>query len=70
MGECWDDERTVDDWLGEVNSYTDNPVSAFDFPLHYRLKDLCDSYGFSLQTLADAGNSGSGYAVAGGDLRR
>jgi alpha-amylase len=55
VGECWDNERTVDDWLGEVNSYTDNPVSAFDFPLHYRLKDLCDTYGFSLWTLATPG---------------
>ena len=52
MGECWDNERTIDDWLGEVNSYTDNPVSAFDFPLHYLLKNLCDSYGFSLSGLA------------------
>ena len=55
VGECWDNERTVDDWLGEVNSYTDNPVSAFDFPLHYRLKDLCDTFGFSLRTLASPG---------------
>jgi len=55
VGECWDSERTVDDWLGEVNSYTDNPVSAFDFPLHYRLKDLCDTYGFSLSALASPG---------------
>ncbi len=55
VGECWDDERTVDDWLGEVNSYTDNPVSAFDFPQHYRLKDLCDTHGFSLSTLATPG---------------
>ncbi len=41
VGECWDNERTVDDWLGEVNAYTDNPVSAFNFPLHYRFKDHC-----------------------------
>ena len=33
----------------------DNPVSAFDFALHYRLKGLCDSYGFSLTTLAQPG---------------
>ena len=56
VGECWDNERTVDDWLGEVNSYTDNPVSAFDFPLHYELKGLCDSYGYSLRNLAGAGS--------------
>jgi alpha-amylase len=56
VGECWDNERTVDDWLCEVNSYTDNPVSAFDFPLHYQLKNVCDTYGFSLTNLAAGGN--------------
>ena len=70
VGECWDNERTVDDWLGEVNSYTDNPVSAFDFPLHYRLKDLCDTYGFSLSTLGHPGHRRAGPAVANGHVRR
>jgi len=55
VGECWDNIRTVDDWLDSVNAYIDNPVNAFDFPLHYILKDLCDSYGFSLRDLADNG---------------
>jgi alpha-amylase len=55
VGECWDNIRAVDDWLNNVNAYIDNPVNAFDFPLHYRLKDLCDTYGFSLRTLADQG---------------
>ena len=31
------------------------PICAFDFPLRYRLKDLCDTYGFSLRRLADGG---------------
>ena len=55
VGECWDGERAIDDWLAEVNAFTDNPVSAFDFPLHYRLKGLCDTYGFGLSTLAQPG---------------
>ena len=55
VGECWDGERTIDDWLSNVNAFIDNPVSAFDFPLHYLLKNLCDSYGFSLTGLADPG---------------
>src|ERR1017187_9121661 len=38
VGECWDGERTIDDWLGTINSFMDNPVSAFDLPLHYRLR--------------------------------
>ncbi len=55
VGECWDNERTVDDWLAAVNAFMDNPILAFDFPLRYRLKDLCDTYGFSLRTLAQGG---------------
>ncbi len=55
VGECWDGERTIDDWLNNVNAFIDNPIHAFDFPLHYRLKDLCDTYGFSLRTLAIPG---------------
>jgi alpha-amylase len=30
-------------------------AGAFDFPLWYRLKDLCDSHGFSLKTLYSDG---------------
>ncbi|HEX6879018.1 MAG TPA: alpha-amylase family glycosyl hydrolase [Terriglobales bacterium] len=51
VGECWDSERAIDDWLGAVNSFNDNPVSAFDFPLHYKLKGLCDQFGFDVGTL-------------------
>lgn len=56
VGECWDGERTIDDWLTSINTFMDNPVSAFDFPLHYELKGLCDSYGYSLRNLASAGS--------------
>jgi alpha-amylase len=34
---------------------SDNPACAFDFPLHYRLKDLCDTYGYSLKNLSKPG---------------
>jgi len=51
VGECWDNCRTIEDWLNEVNAYCDNPVSAFDFPLRYLLRDLCDNSGFSLRNL-------------------
>jgi alpha-amylase len=30
-------------------------VAAFGFPLRYRLKDLCDKFGFSLRGLVDGG---------------
>jgi alpha-amylase len=51
VGECWDSDRSIEDWLGAVNTFMDDPVSAFDFPLHYNLKGLCDSYGFDLRGL-------------------
>jgi alpha-amylase len=55
VGECWDSERTIDDWLDETNAWSDNPVGAFDFPLRWRLQSLCDDYGFSLRTLPSSG---------------
>jgi len=55
VGECWDSDRTIYDWLEEVNTWSDNPVHAFDFPLRYRLKDLCMTFGFSLKTLLAGG---------------
>ncbi|HLL74975.1 MAG TPA: alpha-amylase family glycosyl hydrolase [Pyrinomonadaceae bacterium] len=59
VGECWDNSRTIADWLTSVNTFMDNPVSAFDFPLRYRLKDLCDTFGFSLRALAAGGTLSS-----------
>jgi alpha-amylase len=55
VGECWAGDTFIDDWLDAVNSWAQNRVAAFDFPLRYRLKDLCDSYGFSLRRLAEGG---------------
>ena len=55
VGECWEQIRTIDDWLDETNSWSDNPVGAFDFPLRDRLKNLCDSFGFSLKALTESG---------------
>ncbi len=40
VGECWDSERTIGDWLDETNAWSDNPVGVFDFPLRWRLQDL------------------------------
>ena len=55
VGECWDSDRRIDDWLDETNAWSDNRAGAFDFPLRERLKDLCDAYGYSLRNLADGG---------------
>ncbi len=55
VGECWAGDDFIDSWLDAVNSWAEHRVGAFDFPLRYRLKDLCDSFGFSLRRLADGG---------------
>lgn len=55
VGECWAGDEFIDGWLDGVNSWAQNRAGAFDFPLRYRLKDLCDTYGFSLRTLAYGG---------------
>ena len=54
VGECWDTDRTILDWMSEANAWSDNPCAAFDFPLRDLLKNLCDTYGFSLKNLAPA----------------
>lgn len=55
VGECWDGDGFIDSWLDSVNSWAVNRLGAFDFPLRYRLKDLCDQPGFSLRRLAEGG---------------
>lgn len=55
IGECWAGDEFIDNWLDSVNNWAEQRVGAFDFPLRYRLKDMCDSYGFSLRRLADGG---------------
>jgi alpha-amylase len=34
-----------------VNAWSDNSADAFDFPLRWRLQNLCDTYGFSVRNL-------------------
>ena len=55
VGEYWDSDINITEWLSQTNAFSDNPVAAFDFPLRRRLKDLCDSYGFSLKSLTEKG---------------
>jgi alpha-amylase len=55
VGESWTSDTEIDAWLDAANHLSDNPICAFDFPLRYRLKDLCDSYGFSLRELVAPG---------------
>ena len=43
-------------WLDRVNSFTDNQIAAFDFPLRYKLKDVCDTLNYDLRNLTDGGS--------------
>jgi alpha-amylase len=52
VGENWSSSRAIENWLNETNAWNDNEVDAFDFPLRWLLKDLCDGFGFSLRRLA------------------
>jgi alpha-amylase len=55
VAECWSGDDYIDGWLDSVNRYAEHRVGAFDFPLRYRLKELCDTSGFSLRGLAAGG---------------
>jgi alpha-amylase len=55
FGESWSSDREIHEWIDAANSWSDNPVSAFDFPLRYRLKELCDNSEYSLLNLERPG---------------
>ncbi len=55
VAECWDSDRVIDDWLGGAGTFSENPAGAFDFPLRWRLQDLCDRCGYSLRDLVQPG---------------
>ena len=38
-----------------VAAMTDNQIAAFDFPLRYKLKDVCDSPNYDLRNLTEGG---------------
>lgn len=54
VGELWEDsDQPIESWLDEVNYFSDNPASAFDFVLRGKLRNLCLDKNFSLWNLAD-----------------
>ena len=55
VGECWTTDRSIDEWLDQINIKSNNPGTAFDFPLRDKLKSLCDEYGYSLLNLINGG---------------
>jgi len=51
VGELWGSDWDIDIWLDKVNSFSENAVDVFDFPLHYKLRDLCNTYGYDVRNL-------------------
>ena len=56
VGEYWSGDQDIDEWLEKVNSYTDTQISAFDFPLRYQLKKVCDEPSYDLRNLTYGAN--------------
>ena len=55
VGEYWEDGESIEAWLTKVNTFCDNQVAAFDFPLRYQLKDVCDKFHYDLRKLTRDG---------------
>jgi alpha-amylase len=56
VGEYWSGADDIDGWLSRVAEFTDHQVAAFDFPLRYKLKDVCDTPNYDLRNLTDGGS--------------
>ena len=55
VGEMWSGPQDIGNWIDQVNSMTDTQIAAFDFPLRYKLKDVCDSLNYDLRNLTGGG---------------
>jgi len=55
VGEYWEDGESIEQWLTKVNGFSDNQVAAFDFPLRYQLKNVCDTFHYDLRKLTRDG---------------
>jgi alpha-amylase len=56
VGEYWAGPDEIDGWLNGVAGMTDSQIAAFDFPLRYKLKDVCDTPNYDLRNLTDGGS--------------
>ncbi|ADW68393.1 alpha-amylase domain-containing protein [Granulicella tundricola] len=54
--ELWSGGDDIDMWLDKANSVTDNQIAAFDFPLRYQLKAVCDQPNYDLRNLTRDGS--------------
>ena len=55
VAEYWEDGESIEQWLAKVNGFSDNQVAAFDFPLRYKLKEVCDTFHYDLRELTQDG---------------
>ena len=55
VAELWSGTEEINGWIDRVNGMTDNQISCFDFPLRYKLKDVCDTPNYDLRNLTDEG---------------
>jgi alpha-amylase len=56
VGEYWSGLDHIEGWLDEVRAVSDSQVAVFDFPLRYKLKDVCDTPNYDLRNLTDDGS--------------
>jgi alpha-amylase len=55
VAELWSGSEEIGAWIDRVNGMTDNQISAFDFPLRYELKKVCDVPNYDLRNLTREG---------------
>jgi len=55
VGEYWSGDQDIETWVERVNAVTNNQIAAFDFPLRYELKNVCDSPSYDLRNLTQEG---------------
>ena len=56
VGEYWSGPADIGGWLDKICAFTDQQIAAFDFPLRYKLKYVCDSPNYDLRNLTDEGS--------------
>src|SRR5580698_2483357 len=56
VGEYWSGPDEIDTWLNGVAAVTDSQIAAFDFPLRYKLQEVCDTPNYDLRNLTDGGS--------------
>jgi hypothetical protein len=60
VGEYWSGSEDIGDWLDGVLTVTDQQIAAFDFPLRYKLKEVCDTPNYDLRKLTDGASVSAG----------